>query len=133
MLEVVPPALDTDQEHEEGDSNPCPEDEEFFKGPDADSMEEAIGKFLDGLEGQEHSGFKDMHRFLAKLPVPVTTKSSSMSHAAALEAGFLQEMDEEELKRFTPTERILYKHVQEYRYMTAYTSSYQCILVYSGT
>ena len=60
MLEVVPPALDTDQEHEEGDPNPCPEDEEFFKGPAADSMEEAISKFLDGLEGQEHSGFKDM-------------------------------------------------------------------------
>ena len=31
---------------EEGDPNPCPEDEEFHKAPDADSMEleEAIGK-----------------------------------------------------------------------------------------
>ncbi len=27
--------------HEEGDSNPCLEDEEFHKAPDADSMEEA--------------------------------------------------------------------------------------------
>ena len=38
---------------EEGDPSPCPEDEEFFVRPDAAGMEEAIGKFLDGLESQE--------------------------------------------------------------------------------
>ncbi len=44
---------------DEGDDNPCMEDEEFFQGrPDADDMEEAITKFLDGMEGQERSGFK---------------------------------------------------------------------------
>ena len=42
----------TDQEHEEGDPDPCPEDEDFFVGPDSASMEEVICKFLDGLEGQ---------------------------------------------------------------------------------
>ena len=54
MLKVVPPAVDTqaDQEHEEGDPDPCPEDEDFFVGPDSASMEEVICKFLDGLEGQ---------------------------------------------------------------------------------
>ena len=53
----------------EGDDNPCTEDEEFFQGrPDADDMEEAITKFLDGMEGQERSGFKDLHRFLGRLP-----------------------------------------------------------------
>ncbi len=36
---------------EEGDPNPCPEDEKFHKAPEADSMEEAIGKFMEGLEG----------------------------------------------------------------------------------
>ena len=44
--------MDTDQEHEEGDPDPCPEDEDFFVGPDSASMEEVICKFLDGLEGQ---------------------------------------------------------------------------------
>jgi hypothetical protein len=129
MRVVAPPAVDTEQEHDGGDPNPCSEDEEFFKGLDADGMEEAISKFLDGLEGQERSGFKGMHSFLAKLPVPVTTETRSMTHAAALEGGFLPEMDEEELKRFTPTELILYKHAQEYRYMIAYTRSYRFILV----
>ncbi len=39
----------------------CPEDEEFFKsGQDADVMEEAISKFMDGMEAQERSGFKDL-------------------------------------------------------------------------
>ena len=46
---------------DEGDNNPCTEDEEFFQGmPDADEIEEAITKFLDGMEGQERSGFKDL-------------------------------------------------------------------------
>ena len=39
------------EETKEGDPSPCPEDEEFFVKPDAAGMEEAIGKFLDGLEG----------------------------------------------------------------------------------
>jgi hypothetical protein len=53
---------------DEGDNTPCTEDEEFFQGrPDADDMEEEITKFLDGMEVQERSGFKDdLHRFLAK-------------------------------------------------------------------
>ena len=39
-----------------------------------------------------------------------------MTHTEALEGGFLPAMDEEEQKRFTPTELILYKHALEYRY-----------------
>ncbi len=49
------------EEPEEGDPSPCPENEEFFARPDAAGMEEAIGKFLDGLEGQERRGFEEMH------------------------------------------------------------------------
>ena len=33
-----------------GNGEPCPEDEEFFDArPDAATMEEAIGKFMDGI------------------------------------------------------------------------------------
>jgi hypothetical protein len=59
----------------EGGDNPCREDEEFFQGrPDADDMEEAITKFLDGMEGQDCSGFKDLHRFLGQFPCPDVEK-----------------------------------------------------------
>ncbi len=74
------------REAEEGDPSPCPEDEEFFVRPDATGMEEAIGKFLDGLEGQEGRGFEEIHRFLATLPVPAPMESREMTHAEALEA-----------------------------------------------
>ncbi len=61
-----PPA---DPDIDSGD--PCPEDEECFESrPDAGAMEEAIGWFMDGMEAQERSGFKDLHRFLERLPVP---------------------------------------------------------------
>ena len=121
--------MDTDQEHEKGDPDPCPEDEGVFVGPDSASMEEAICKFLDGLEGQERSGFKNVHSFLAKLPVPVTKKSRSMTHTQALEGGFLPEMDEEE--RFDCIYLFIIVHTCLHKYMTAYTRSYQCILVYT--
>jgi hypothetical protein len=59
-------------DNDEGGDNPCIEDKELFHGrPDADDMEEAITKFLAGMEGQERSGFKDLHRFLGCLPLPV--------------------------------------------------------------
>ncbi len=51
MLDASQPPVE--QEPEEGDPSPCPEEEEFFVRPDAAGMEEAIDKFLDGLEGQE--------------------------------------------------------------------------------
>jgi hypothetical protein len=47
-VSTQPPVTDD----EERDYNPCSEDEEFFQGrPDADAMEEAIAKFLDGWNG----------------------------------------------------------------------------------
>jgi hypothetical protein len=63
---------------EKGDPNPCPEDEEFHKEPDADCMEEAIGKFMEGLEGQERAGFSQIHSLLQRLPVPVQKETRSM-------------------------------------------------------
>jgi hypothetical protein len=60
---------------DEGDANPCSENEEFFQGRlGAEDMDRAITKFLDGLEGQERSGFKDRHRFLGRLPCPDVEK-----------------------------------------------------------
>ncbi len=96
---------------------PCLEDEEFFDArPDAAAMEKAIGKFMDCMEEQELGGFKDLHRLLARLPVPSVTASQEMSHKDALEGGFIPSMTEEEQKRFTPSELILYKHALEYRF-----------------
>jgi hypothetical protein len=91
----------------DGDSL-CPEDGDFFDArPDATETEEAISKFISGLECQELSCFESLHTLLSKLPVPVATTGttgSKMSHAAALEGGFLPAMDEEQQKRFTPSE-----------------------------
>jgi len=65
---------------EEEDHSPCTQDhgdEGFSAGPDAASMEGAISKFMEGLEGQERSGFPQIHRLLSLLPVPVQKKSRS--------------------------------------------------------
>jgi hypothetical protein len=78
-------------------------------------MEQAIAKFLDGMEGQERNGFKNLHRFLGRLPVPVAKGDRAMLHSEALEGGFITKMDEEEQKRFTLSELLLYRHALEYR------------------
>ena len=85
-------------------------------------MEEVIGKFLDGMEGQERRGFEEMHWFLSTLPVPTPQESEGMTHAEALDGKFLPDLDEEQRKRFTPSELIIYKHAQDYRYIGLYTS-----------
>ena len=55
---------------EDGDWGiPCPEDAEFMDArPDAAEMEEAIGKFVNGLEQQERSGYHELHSLLSRLP-----------------------------------------------------------------
>jgi hypothetical protein len=59
---VVQPPLSSEQQDDDRDPDPCPsEDEEFLDALDAESMEEAINKFVDGLESQERSGFDDIH------------------------------------------------------------------------
>ncbi len=103
-------------DQDEGDSCPAPEDEEFFQGPDPESKEEAINKFLDGMKDQERSGFKGIDRLLGRLPVPGGKEIRSMSHSEARAGDFLPDMDAEEQKRFTPSELLIYKHALEYRY-----------------
>ena len=117
MRDLDVPPVESEHDHGEGDPDPCPEDEEYFVRPDAAEMEKAIGKFFDGLEGQERCGFQEMHSFLAKLPVPSTKESGGMTHTEAIAGQFLPTMDEEERKRFTPSELILYKPALEYRYI----------------
>jgi hypothetical protein len=59
-----PPA---DQDNDRGDNrDPCPEDEEYFDRPDAAPMKEAISRFMDGMEAQEHCGFNDLHCLLGR-------------------------------------------------------------------
>ena len=79
---------------EDGDGGiPCPEDADFMDArPDAAEMEEAIGKFVNGLEQQERSGYHELHSLLSRLPVPVAKSGKTMSHAAAMEGGFLPKM-----------------------------------------
>ena len=59
--------------------------------------------------------FDRLHTLLSRLPVPVATNGSNMLHTAALDGGILPKMDEEQQKRFTPSELLLYKHAVEYR------------------
>ena len=78
----------------------------------------SIGKLVNGLENQERSGYHELHSLLSKLPVPVANSGMKMSHAAALEGGFLPKMTEEKQKWFTPTELLLWRNTVEYRYMS---------------
>jgi hypothetical protein len=81
-------------EDEDPDPSPCDEDEDFFQGsPDAEDMEEAISKFLEGMEEHELSGFDDLYRLLGGLPKPVQKKDSSMTHAAGSGGSFKPEME----------------------------------------
>ena len=88
-------------------------------------MEEAISRFMDGLEAQERGGFNDLHGLLGRLPVPTVKPGQAMTHKDALEGGFIPSMTEEEQKRFTPSELILYKHALEYRYKQFFCSAYK--------
>ena len=56
---------------EDLDPDPCEEDEEFFKSrPNAEEMEQASSKFLDGLPAVESKRYEQLHKLLSRLPVP---------------------------------------------------------------
>jgi hypothetical protein len=67
---ILQPFAQSSLGQDEADPIPEPEDENCFQGPDTESKEEAINKFLDGIEDEERSGFKDIHRLLGRLPLP---------------------------------------------------------------
>ena len=70
------------------------------------------------------TGFRGVLRD-ANMPVP-----DAQAHKDALEGGFLPSMTEEEQKRFTPSELLLYKHALEYRSIIVHT---KYILMFTGT
>jgi hypothetical protein len=74
--------------HEEGDPNPCPEGEEFFNTSSGESMEEAISKIMDGLQGQGLYSASSSQTLLSP-PVPVQTATCIRTHVAAIEGQFL--------------------------------------------
>jgi hypothetical protein len=55
-----------------------------FYSPDAESMEEAIRKFMEGMERQESSGFQNINRLIHSLPVPEQKANRCMTHADAV-------------------------------------------------
>ena len=110
---------------EDLDPYPCEEDEEFFKSlPNAEETEQAISKFLDGMPAVESNRYEQLHRHLARLPVPEMKIISAISHTEAVEGGLIKTMSVEELKKFTPSELLLYKIASEHRYIQVHTSTY---------
>ena len=71
----------------EGDPKGGPDIDELFDRPDAASMEGTINKFMEGLEGQERTGFAQIHRLLSLLPVPVQKKTRIMTDAETMKDG----------------------------------------------
>ena len=75
--------------YEDGDPRPCAEDEEFFESrPDAADMEEAISKFMEGMEREECTGYNALHKLLQTLPVPGEKDANSMTQEEAFQGGF---------------------------------------------
>ncbi len=80
----VPDAQHTPADPDIDSGDPCLEDEEFFDRPDAATMEEAISRFMDGMEAQERGGFNDLHGLLGRLPVPTVKPSQAMARWKAV-------------------------------------------------
>ena len=54
---------------EDLDPDPCEEGEEYYKSrPNAEEIERAISKFLDGMPAVELNSYEQLHRHLALLP-----------------------------------------------------------------
>ena len=81
QMEEGPEGTQPSSDPDGGDPYPCPEDDGFFHAPDAESQE-AINRFMEGLEQQEHSGFSQIDRLISSLPVPVLKKTRCMSHVS---------------------------------------------------
>ena len=67
-------------------------------------MVKAISKFMEDIEKEECTGYNALHKLLQGLPVPEQKNTSSMTQAEEIQGDFLRDLDEEEKKRFTPSE-----------------------------
>ncbi len=61
------------------------------------------------MEREECTGYNALHKLLQTLPVPGEKIANSMTHAEAFQGGFSRDLDEDEKKKFTPSELLLYK------------------------
>ena len=73
-------------------------------------MEADIADFLKRLKVQEKQRYRDLYAVLFLLPVQRMVDQTGVSVTAAIEAGMLPRMDDEEVRHFTPTEVLLYQH-----------------------
>ena len=85
--------------------------------PDKDATDAAIADFFKRLEAQEQEFYAGLHGALSHLPVPGKVDPKGLSVHAALEAGMLPHMDDEEALRFTPSQVLLYLNAQDQRYV----------------
>ena len=92
----------------------------MYTRPDKDEQDAAIAEFLKRLEAQEGDQYAGLHRALSRLPVPGQVDPKAHSVNVAIEAGMLPRMDEEEARRFTPSEVLLYQHAQDHWYVCLY-------------
>ena len=101
-----PPAAKASERDSE-DYNPDSHDNELHDIPDKEVMDEAIADFLKRFEKEERGGYHGLHATLSRLPLPGKMDQGGLSVAEA---------EEEEARRFTPTEVLLYQHAQDRRY-----------------
>ena len=107
-MDMIPPPI----QDEQPEDNHEPEDEEFHTWPDQAAREGAISDFLRRLEAQEKRGYTGLDEVLSRLPLPTMVHQAGLSVPDAMDAGMLLRMDDEESRRFTPTEVLLYQHAQ---------------------
>ena len=70
QMEEGPEGTPSSSDPDGGDPHPCPEDEEFFGAPDAESQEEAINRFME-LRRRGSSGRTTGQQYLRGQPVAV--------------------------------------------------------------
>lgn len=68
-------------------------------------MDAAIADFLRRFEAQEKELYAGLQSAVSRLPVPTKVDPKAVSVRAAIEAGMLPNMEDEEARRFTPSER----------------------------
>ena len=71
-------------------------------------------QILKRLEAEEQELYAGLKSALSRLPVP---EPKALPVHAAMEAGMLPLMDDEEARRFTPAEVLLYQDAQDHWYV----------------
>lgn len=114
-VEDPPPSLPVASDSE--DHNPDSHDFELHEIPNKEAMDQAIADFLKRFEKEELGGYRGLHATLSRLPMPGKVDRRGLSVTEAIDAGMMPRMEEEEARRFTPTEVLLYQHAQDRRYI----------------